>query len=126
MTGDDAVPNSGEHNPEVIRLPRFDYRLMSIAEYLAYESRDVELGIRFLECADKTIKLVAAMPNAGSRCKVGYFKARGLRFSPVHEFPKYTIFYEVTSLGDSILKVTFVTIHHGMRDLETILEGEEG
>jgi toxin ParE1/3/4 len=94
-----------------------DYRpaarrdLFQIHEYLNREV-SLELADRFLMALEHTIQQVGAFPYAGSLFAAGRIRALEIRRWPVKEFPRYLIYYAV-----STHKVTLLRILHSAREV---------
>lgn len=85
--------------------------LFQIHEYLNREV-SLELADRFLMALEHTIQQIAGFPSAGSLFPSRRIRALEVRRWPVKEFPRYLIYYAV-----STRKVTLLRILHSARDV---------
>ncbi len=101
-------------------LPAADRDLDDQAEYLAREA-NLETALRFYEAANRTFQELARMPGLGERRESDHPRLAGLRVHTIEAFPNHLAFYRQTAEGIEIVRVL-----HGARDLERILESDEG
>ena len=87
--------------------------LFQISEYLHREV-SLELAERFLMALDFAIQQIAGFPHAGSLFTTRRIRALEIRRWPVKEFPRYLIYYAV-----STRKVTLLRILHSARDVSS-------
>jgi toxin ParE1/3/4 len=100
-----------------VTLLQVEYRpaarrdLFQISEYLHREV-SLQLAERFLSALDQTIQQVAGFPYAGTLFPAHKIRAFEIRRWPVNEFPRYILYYAV-----STRKVSLLRILHSARDV---------
>jgi toxin ParE1/3/4 len=102
----------------VIR-PEADRDLDDHYDYIAQDNLDV--AMRLLEAAHATLDELAELPGREKPRLLKNPRLSGLRQWPIRGFSNYLIFYLTTEEAVEVVRVL-----HGARDLERILEGEEG
>ena len=99
--------------------PRASQDIDNHFAYIAQNNSDVAL--RFFDAVRQTLARLAQMSGMGRLYPVANPRLEGLRKWSVKGFEKYWIFY-LTFDED----IEIVRILHSARDIETILEQEEG
>lgn len=102
----------------ILIRPLASQDLDDLFDYIAQNNPDAAL--RFFDATRQTIARLAQTPGLGSSYRVNNPRLAGLRKWGVKGFERYLIFYRS---GDEILEV--VRILPAVRDLTTLLEGEE-
>jgi len=105
-------------NGEVVRRPRAQRDLDEIAAYLQRDSPNV--AIRFLERAEETFALLAAMRLIGPGYPSRNPRLQGLRTWSISGFDRYRVFYRPAERGIEVVRVL-----HGARSIDALLEAEE-
>jgi toxin ParE1/3/4 len=101
----------------VVKRPQ---AIHDLDEQAAFLQRDnVHVAIRFLEQADATCDILAAMPNMGTSYQTEDPRLVGLRFFRISGFEKHLIYYRPIERGIEVLRVL-----HGARDIPRVL-GED-
>jgi toxin ParE1/3/4 len=96
--------------------PRAQRDLDDQAWYLA-ENANVQVALRFMECARTTFELLAERPFAGWACR--FSGVAGVRVFRIRDFEKLLAFYRVDEEQITILRAL-----HGAQDLEALLKRE--
>jgi len=93
----------------VTRTPLAREDLKQIGRYIARESRDRSIALRFLDSIEQKLRLHATQPEMGERRRD---LGAGVRhFSVGH----YVVFYRPTADGIEVLRVL-----HGSRDIPSV------
>ena len=103
----------------VRKRPQAIRDLADVAVYLADESGDDKLGVRFLDAAEASFEQLASMPGMGATRQYDDPDLEGVRMWAITGFPSHLIFYR--QLGDGI---EVIRVLHAKRDIEAILGGK--
>src|ERR1700709_2304601 len=103
---------------DVGRRPEARKDILDAADQIAEYS--LNASDRFLAATENAIKLIAAMPGAGTLRDYGNPALVGLRMWRISKFPKYLIFYLTTETTVEIVRVL-----HGAQNLQAILAPPE-
>ena len=99
-----------------VRLrPQADADLDGLTEYYA-AMVGTELAYRFLDCVESTLRQISQYPASGSPVRPDIDRLEGLRYVPVHGFPRILIFYK-----DAEDHLDVGRVIHGFRDLDEAL-----
>ena len=104
---------------KLVILPQATTELHDQAEYISLDNED--MASRFLAAAETTFRDLVAMPTIGRRSQFRNARLRELRSWRIGGFENWLIFYRVTQDA-----VEVVRLLHGARDLESLIEGNEG
>ena len=105
---------------EVFIQPRARLDLLEQFTYLS-EQGSLEVAERYIAVVHKTCNGLLIHPRQGAVYDSGIKRLQGMRRLPVSGFKKYLIFY--IPQHD---RVSIVRVLHGARDVEAILDEEEG
>lgn len=97
---------------KVIRRPS---AITDLDRYVAFFAREsgIDLAVRFLESAERTIEKLSRMPGMGSRFENENPALAELRVVPIDRFPNHLLFY-IWPTDDEIV---IVRVIHGSRNL---------
>ena len=100
--------------PRIVRTPRAKSDALSIGRYIAEQSGNRSVALRFLDKIDAKLKFLAQHPGAG--------EARPELAADVRSFPvgNYVIFYRPSDDGIDVLRIL-----HGARDIPRIFRTGE-
>lgn len=101
-----------EKRPQVLR------DLVEIAIYLAEESGNDDLALRFLDAAEASFDELSAMPEMGAARTYNDPLLANVRMWRVTGFPNHLIFYRPVEGGIEIIRVL-----HAKRDIEALFGG---
>lgn len=104
-------------NPRFLKKPQVEFDLI---DHFSFIARDKQAPAdRFLQAAEETFAFVAANPLAGQKWESPYPELADVRIcSMPKSFRNYMVFYRPIVRGVEIL-----TVLHGSRDLNSIVEG---
>ena len=94
------------------------YDAIDIAYSIAENS--LQASYEFVEEIDRAFARLAEMPGIGVIRTYNNSKYKGMRMSPIPNFPKYLIFYRPTETDLEILRVL-----HSARDIESLFLPDE-
>src|SRR5436309_3849221 len=95
-------------------LPAADQDIDDAALYFARDN--IELGLRFYDAVDATLRKIHKHPNRHPRYEFSHPRLQNVRKRSVIGFPKYLVFYHVTSNAVEVIRVL-----HGARDIPSVL-----
>lgn len=101
--------------PRIIKRTRAARDLLEC--FVAIGEDSEQAAVRFLDSAEKTLRLIAGRPAIGRPADFPNPALAGVRRFPIKGFERYLIFYRPVGDGIEVIRVI-----HGARDIERIFE----